>query len=103
LIVQRGKTAIELRAPKPHKGDAVRAFMEENSFRNTTPIYIGDDLNDEAAFTEAERLGGCGILVGPPRPTAARYRSASPPRVLDWLSASIEQKLFDAGDLDRVG
>jgi trehalose-6-phosphatase len=48
---------------------------------------FGDDLTDEHAFRAAEALGGFGVLVGPMRETAARYRLDGVPEVLDWLEA----------------
>ena len=72
---------VELRPHGRDKGDALRAFMAEPDFAGARPVFVGDDLTDEHAFEAAPRLGGAGILVGPPRATAARYRLAdrSPP------------------------
>ncbi|WBO24221.1 trehalose-phosphatase [Sphingomonas abietis] len=83
--LQHGKMVVELRAAGADKGDAVRRFMAEPPMRGTQPIFIGDDLTDEAGFAAAEALGGYGILVGGPRETAARYRLASVADVHAWL------------------
>ena len=48
---------------------------------------LGDDLTDEDAFRAAADLGGHGVLVGPPRPTAASWRLPEQADVLDWLEA----------------
>jgi trehalose 6-phosphate phosphatase len=88
LILQRGKMVLELRAPGPDKGDSVRAFMTETPFIGALPIFVGDDLTDEAGFAAAEALGGFGVLVGPARATAARYRLADPEAALAWLEAA---------------
>lgn len=69
LTLQPGHMVMELRTPGPHKGAAVRAFMGEAPFRGARPIYVGDDLTDEAGFEEVARHGGLGILVGPWRPS----------------------------------
>ena len=61
--------------------------MAEPPFAGATPIMFGDDLTDEHAFRAAEALGGFGVLVGPMRDTAARYRLDGVPQVLDWLEA----------------
>jgi trehalose-6-phosphatase len=48
-------------------------------------VFVGDDRTDEEVFVA---LGdrGCSIRVGP-GPTAARFRLAGPPDVLDFLHA----------------
>ena len=87
FTVQRGNMVVELRATGADKGDAVRAFMGEPPFSGARPIFIGDDLTDEHAFTAAAALGGAGVLVGPERQTAARYRLPSVASVAEWLEA----------------
>jgi trehalose 6-phosphate phosphatase len=88
LLLQRGSMVAELRPAGANKGDALRAFMMEPRFMGARPLFVGDDLTDEHAFAAADQLGGAGILVGPPRETAARYRLASVRAVADWLGAA---------------
>ena len=83
--VQRGNKVVELRPRGATKGDALRAFMTEPEFRAARPVFVGDDLTDEHAFEAASDLGGAGVLVGPLRRTAARYRLDSVPAVAQWL------------------
>lgn len=85
LHPQPGHMVVELRTPGTDKGGAVTAFMAEPPFVGALPVMLGDDLTDEAGFRAAEALGGFGVLVGPHRPTAARYGLAGVPAVLDWL------------------
>lgn len=85
LKVQHGKMMTELRPHGADKGDAVRAFMTEPKFHSARPVFVGDDVTDEDAFEAAARLGGCGILVGASRPTAARYRLDGVDAVARWL------------------
>ncbi len=88
LHLQRGDCVVELRTPGADKGDAVSAFMVEAPFQGAQPIFVGDDLTDEAGFAAAENLGGYGVRVGSPdRPTAARYALADIEAVLLWLEA----------------
>ena len=86
LSLQRGKMVVELRPPGADKGDAVRAFMAEPDFAGARPLFVGDDLTDEDAFRVAGELGGGGILVGPERETAAKWRLADVAAVSAWLS-----------------
>lgn len=85
LALQSGKCVRELRVPGADKGDAVREFMAEPPFTLGRPVVVGDDLTDEHAFEAATALGGSAILVGDPRPTAARYRLPTVEATLDWL------------------
>jgi trehalose 6-phosphate phosphatase len=77
---------IELRPPGADKGDAVRAFMTEPDFAGARPLFVGDDLTDEDAFRAAADLGGGGILVGPQRETAAKWRLEDVGAVSAWLA-----------------
>ncbi|AYG94307.1 trehalose-phosphatase [Brevundimonas naejangsanensis] len=85
LALQPGAMVLELKTPGADKGTAVAAFMAEPPFAGATPVMVGDDLTDEAGFLAAAALGGFGVLVGPERPTAARYRLEGVGAVLDWL------------------
>lgn len=87
LALQPGAMVLELKTPGTDKGVAVAEFMAEPPFAGAVPIMLGDDLTDEHGFAAAEALGGFGVLVGPARPTAARYRLADVAAVLDWLEA----------------
>lgn len=85
FTVQPGKMVMELRPAGADKGDALRAFMAEPDFAGARPVFVGDDLTDEHAFEAAAALGGAGILVGPDRPSAARYRLDGVAAVAGWL------------------
>jgi trehalose 6-phosphate phosphatase len=100
LRLQRGECVVELRTPGADKGDALRAFMDEPPFRGALPIFVGDDLTDEAGFAAADALGGYGIRVGSPeRPTAARYALANIEAVLSWLETPVSS---DAASTRKV-
>jgi trehalose 6-phosphate phosphatase len=90
LVVQRGKMVAELRAAGPDKGGALRELMAEPVFAGARPVFVGDDLTDEHAFKAAAAMGGAGILVGPPRATAAAWRLAGVPEVALWLDRALE-------------
>jgi len=87
LALQAGDKVLELKTPGSTKGTAIAAFMAEPPFAGAVPIMLGDDLTDEDGFRAATALGGFGVLVGPERETAARWRLDDVDAVLDWLEA----------------
>jgi trehalose 6-phosphate phosphatase len=87
LQIQSGKMVIELKAPWANKGTALSLMMTEADMAGTAPIFVGDDETDESGFEAARRLGGAGILVGPPRRTAAVYGLPDVDSTRQWLEA----------------
>jgi trehalose 6-phosphate phosphatase len=87
LKLQLGNMVAEICTPGFDKGTAVRAFMRERPFERGAPLFVGDDLTDEHGFSAAKALGGVGILVGEPRPTAADLRLDDVAAVRAWLEA----------------
>ncbi len=87
LTLQPGNLVVELKTPGTDKGTALAAFMAEAPFKGAMPVMLGDDLTDEDGFRAAEALGGFGVLVGPPRATAARHGLPDVDAVLAWLDA----------------
>lgn len=87
LALQAGNLVVELKTPGTDKGTALRAFMLEPPFAGSIPVMLGDDLTDEDGFRAAAELGGFGVLVGPPRRTAATFGLPDVDAVLAWLDA----------------
>jgi trehalose 6-phosphate phosphatase len=90
LTLQPGHMVLELKTPGATKGTALTAFMREAPFKDALPVMVGDDVTDEDGFEAAKALGGYGVLVGPVRPTAARYGLDDVDAVLTWLEALAE-------------
>ena len=90
LEVQAGKMVFELKPRGGDKGAAVRTLMSRPPFKDSQPVFVGDDLTDEPGFAAARKLGGSGVLIGDPRPTAAYYRLPSVADALDWLDRAGE-------------
>ena len=88
LVLQPGKMVFEVRVAGSDKGDALRTFMADPAMAGTAPVFIGDDVTDEAAFAAATQMGGCGILVGPDKSTGARFRLGSVAETIGWLEAA---------------
>ncbi len=82
---QSGKCVVELVAGHANKGSAVEILMGEDKFAGARPVFLGDDLTDEAGFAVCQGQGGLGILVGPKRDTHAQYRLDSVACVHNWL------------------
>ena len=78
---------VEVRSPGGDKGSAIRTLMADPRFAAGRPVFLGDDVTDEPGFAAVAALGGAGVLVGPPRPTDARYRIDDVAGVLGWLAA----------------
>ena len=72
-----GKAMFEVKLPGINKGDAVRELMTHPPFAGRTPVFVGDDITDEAVFKAMPALGGksfsvtrhfpglCGIFESP--------------------------------------
>jgi trehalose 6-phosphate phosphatase len=86
LRVQPGNMVVELLPAGVDKGKALKRLMAEPSFAGARPWFMGDDLTDEHAFAAAAKAGGGGILVGPPRDTAAAWRLADVRAASRWLT-----------------
>lgn len=90
LIVLEGKMVFELKPPGADKGHAIEAFMEEAPFRDRRPVFVGDDVTDEAGFHVVNHAGGLSIRVGPAeRPSAAAYALDDVRAVHAWLAALV--------------
>lgn len=89
--LQKGNAVAELVPALATKGNGVARLMGTPPYHNRTPVFVGDDLTDESGFIAARNLGGFGILVGPPRDTAARYRLPDVPGVHRWLDTVLRK------------
>jgi trehalose 6-phosphate phosphatase len=84
-----GKMVIEFQPLLADKGRAIHAFMAEPPFRGRRPVFLGDDVTDEDAFKEVNRLGGATVLIGLPRRTVARWRLPDVTSVHQWLRSAV--------------
>ena len=87
--IQRGKLVVELRPSGTNKGVAVREFMSQAPFAGRRPVFVGDDLTDEAAFNVVNEMGGVSIKIGPGK-TEAEFRLSGLSDLRDWLASGIE-------------
>jgi len=90
LVIQNGKCVVEVKPAGVDKGTAVEEYLREPPFQGRTPVFIGDDLNDEHAFAVINRMQGLSIKVGVGH-TCAQHRLADVRSVRAWLAAALEE------------
>lgn len=83
----RGKCVFEIKPQGSNKGQAITDFMTQSPFAGRIPVFVGDDVTDEAGFVAVQALGGVAIKVGE-GPTLAQHRCMTPAALRGWLSAA---------------
>ena len=91
LALQPGKCVVEIKPAGINKGAAILAFMQEAPFQGRQPVFVGDDLTDEAGFKAVNQAGGISVRVGPGE-TQAQWRLADVNAVHRWLIKLAEQE-----------
>lgn len=87
LMLLAGKMVLELKPPDADKGNAIAAFMGEPPFVGRTPVFVGDDVTDEAGFGVVNQQGGVSIRIGDDdRPTEARFGLPDVAAMQTWLA-----------------
>lgn len=84
LRLQRGKMVVELLPAGTDKGTAIAGVMGTVPFAGRRPVFVGDDVTDEAGFAAVNVLGGMSIKVGD-GPTVAAHRLSDVTAVRNWL------------------
>jgi trehalose 6-phosphate phosphatase len=85
-----GKLMIEIKKTGFDKGTGIRELMRHAPFAGRRPIFIGDDVTDEAAFAVIPEFGGLAMSVGRIVPGAAK-RFEAPADVRRWLEHICKQ------------
>ncbi|MFT3735037.1 MAG: trehalose-phosphatase [Rhodocyclaceae bacterium] len=83
--LQKGKRVVELKPEGFDKGKTINAFLAERPFQGRRPVFIGDDVSDEAGFLLVNMRAGVSIKVGD-GPTCAQYSLPDVKSVRRWLA-----------------
>jgi trehalose 6-phosphate phosphatase len=90
LRLQRGKMVVELLPAGGDKGRAIEDLLALPEFAGRVPVFVGDDITDEAGFRAANRLGGASVRVGSAGGTTeAAHRLANIAELRGWLRRSL--------------
>jgi len=89
FTVLLGKMVVEAKAALADKGDAIAAFMREAPFAGRRPVFVGDDVTDEAGFNWVQTLGGgLGVKIGEGE-SRAQMRLDNPAALHQWLEQAL--------------
>jgi trehalose 6-phosphate phosphatase len=89
--LQTGKYVVEIKPGGKNKGDAIAELAAEAPFAGRTPVFVGDDLTDEAGFELINRVGGHSVKVGPGI-SRARWHLFDAAAVRRWLRSYVEHR-----------
>jgi trehalose 6-phosphate phosphatase len=78
------REAVEVSLRSVSKGHAVERLMAHHPFHGRRPIFVGDDITDEAGMSMARRFGGVGLRV-------AEAFGGDPAQVRAWLMQASER------------
>ncbi|MEM1139924.1 MAG: trehalose-phosphatase [Pseudomonadota bacterium] len=90
LTLLEGKCVFEVKPAQTDKGAAIEAFLSEAPFAGRQPVFLGDDVTDEAGFDVVNARGGLSIKVGE-GVTRARHRVETPAIVRAWIARLTEE------------
>ncbi|MGH7772783.1 MAG: trehalose-phosphatase [Candidatus Binatia bacterium] len=91
LEILQGKEVVEVKPADTHKGKAV-AYLLDRYGRGALPIYMGDDVTDEAAFLTLGQKGITILVTEIPRATAATYYLRNPDEVHEFLKRLTQRR-----------
>jgi trehalose 6-phosphate phosphatase len=84
-----GKAVIEVKSARFNKGSGVRELMAHPPFAGRRPLFIGDDVTDEAVFAVLPEFEGIGISVGRYFPGVSGMFDG-PREVRQWLERILQ-------------
>jgi trehalose 6-phosphate phosphatase len=63
LLLRQGRMVLEIGPSGFSKGSALASLQAQAPFAGRRPVMVGDDVGDESALLEAEKLGGVALRV----------------------------------------
>jgi len=81
-----GHAGLEFVPVEALKSAAIKRFMETRPFAGRLPVFIGDDVSDEAGFEYVNARDGISIRVRSQAATEARFALPDVASVHEWLA-----------------
>jgi trehalose 6-phosphate phosphatase len=91
IEVLPGKCVCEIKHSGFTKATGVRELMTHEPFKGRRPIFIGDDVTDEAVFAIVPEYGGLAFSVGRHVTGVAGYFD-EPREVREWLARLVDDQ-----------
>lgn len=98
--LQEGKSVAELVPAGASKGGAIAFLMETAPYAGRRPVFVGDDITDEAGFEAVNAMGGLSIRVGG-GDTRAAHRLASPTELRAILLSAADKGSLTASSFSQ--
>jgi trehalose 6-phosphate phosphatase len=90
-----GHAGLEFVPLEALKSAAIERFMGVRPFADRRPVFIGDDVSDEAGFEYVNSRNGVSIRVRPQAATEARFALPDVASVHEWLAELREKAEID--------
>jgi trehalose 6-phosphate phosphatase len=84
--VVAGHAGLEFMPLEALKSAAIERFMKTRPFTGRLPVFLGDDVSDEAGFEYVNARDGISIRVRPQGQTEARFALPDVASVHEWLA-----------------
>lgn len=81
-----GHAGLEFMPLEALKSAAIERFMQAPPFAGRLPVFIGDDVSDEAGFQYVNASNGISIRVRPQTQTEAQFALPDVASVHEWLA-----------------
>jgi trehalose 6-phosphate phosphatase len=91
LEILPGKAVVEIKPGGYDKGTGLREMMSVPPFTGRKPIFVGDDVTDNAAFAVLQDFAGTGFSVGGVVPGTS-FNFDGPQDVRGWLRHLSEER-----------
>lgn len=96
FVVLQGKMVVEFRPAGADKGAGIQRLLQHPPFKERIPLFIGDDVTDEAGFAVVNRAQGVSMKCGAGS-TCAQFRLADVAAVRRWLEEYSEYLATEDG------